>query len=164
MEAPEKIVDTRNYVRILEELTKEEKSVGIPVAGNSMAPFLISGRDHVLFQKPDRPLRVGDIVFFQRENGEYVLHRIRKIRNGMYYIVGDAQTVVEGPIREKQIFGLVTKVRRKGKWIDESDSWWLFFEKIWIHMIPFRPLVRGLYNGYFRLFVTPTRNRRNPVA
>lgn len=140
-----KLVHTGDYVKILEDLTQEDKTVGVPVSGNSMSPFLISQRDYVIFQKPNRPLKKGDIVFFRRDSGEYILHRITKIREKQYYILGDAQTHEEGPIREDQIFGLVTKVRRKGKWIDSSDFWWQFFEKVWIRMIPLRPFIRKLY-------------------
>ena len=31
-----------------------------------------------------------------------------------YYLIGDAQTVIEGPIQREQIFAVVTKVKRKG--------------------------------------------------
>ena len=140
-----KLVHTGDYVKILEDLTQEDKTVGVPVSGNSMSPFLISHRDYVIFQKPNRSLQKGDIVFFRRDSGEYILHRVSKIRKNQYYILGDAQTKVEGPIREDQIFGLVTKARRKGKWIDPSNFWWKFFEKVWINMIPLRPVIRKLY-------------------
>ena len=134
-------------MKILEELTSENKTVGVPVSGNSMAPFLISQRDYVIFQKPDRPLKKGDIVFFRRDSGEYILHRISRIRKNGYFILGDAQTKQEGPVREDQIFGLVTKIRRKGTWIDSSDFWWRFFEKVWIRIIPLRPVIRATYGA-----------------
>ena len=132
-------------MKILEELTSDDKTVGVPVSGNSMAPFLISQRDYVIFQKPDRPLKKGDIVFFRRDSGEYILHRISRIRESGYFILGDAQTKLEGPVREEQIFGLVTKIRRKGTWIDSGDYWWRFFEKVWIRIIPLRPVIRAAY-------------------
>ena len=149
-----KYVHTEDYVKVLEELTFSNKTVGIPISGNSMAPFLISQRDYVIFQKPNRPLKKGDVVFFQRDSGEYILHRISRIRGNMYYILGDAQTQSEGPIRKDQIFGLVTKIRRKNKWIDQKDFWWQFFEKVWIRIIPLRPAVRKVY-GIFN-----SQNRR----
>ena len=138
-------VHTEDYVGILKDLVQDEHTVTVPVAGNSMSPFLISGRDIVLFQKPDRSLRRGDIVFYQRDSGEYILHRICRIDGNKYYIIGDDQISVEGPIREDQIFGLVTKIRRKGEWIDSNDFWWQFFEKVWIRMIPLRLVARKVY-------------------
>lgn len=140
-----KLVHTADYIQILENLVHDDRIVGVPISGNSMAPFLISQRDYVVFQKPSRPLKKGDIVFFRRESGEYILHRISRIRNNGYYILGDAQTQMEGPICKDQIFGLVIKIQRKGKWIDSSDFWWKFFEKVWIRIIPFRPFIRKVY-------------------
>lgn len=141
-----KQVDTQQYVAVLRELADGNETVGVPVSGFSMNPFLADGRDYVFFRKPDRPLKRGDIVFYQRENGQYILHRIWKVRPEGYYIVGDAQTQIEGPVREEQIFGLVTQIRRKGTMIGSGDFWWRFFEKVWIRMVPARPLVRKGYS------------------
>ena len=93
-----KIVDTREYVSILRELTEQGKEAGMVVAGNSMSPFLVDKRDFIFFVKADRKLKKGDIVFFQRKSGQYVMHRICKVRPEGYYIVGDAQQEIGGPI------------------------------------------------------------------
>lgn len=138
-------VDTREYVSVLKELVQEGKEVSLLVAGNSMSPFLIHERDYVYFREPDRALKRGDIVFFQRKTGQYVLHRIWKVKPEGYYIVGDAQTEIEGPVRREQIFAIVTQVQRKGKWIKPGDFWWEFFEHVWIRVIPVRHLFVKLY-------------------
>ena len=85
-------VDTRAYVSVLRELVKEGKEVSMLIAGSSMAPFLVHQRDYIYFKKPERNLRKGDMVFFERNNGQYVMHRIWKVKPDGYYIVGDAQT------------------------------------------------------------------------
>lgn len=138
-------VDTYEYVSVLKELVEEGKEVSMLVSGNSMSPFLRHERDSVFFKAPDRELRVGDIVFFQRLNGRYILHRICRIKKDGYYIVGDAQTQVEGPISREQIFAIVTKVKRKGQWIEPGNFWWEFFEKVWPRVIPLRPAIEKLY-------------------
>ena len=138
-------VDTRAYVSVLRELVKEGKEVSMLIAGSSMAPFLVHQRDYIYFKKPERNLRKGDMVFFERNNGQYVMHRIWKVKPDGYYIVGDAQNEIEGPVREEQIFAIITKVRRKNQWIAPGDFWWEFFEHIWIRMIPVRRIVMKLY-------------------
>lgn len=140
-----KIVDTGEYVSMLKQLAEEGKEVSMVISGGSMSPFLAHGRDSICFRKPDRELRRGDMVFYQRANGQYVMHRIKKIKADGYYIVGDAQQVIEGPVRREQIFALVTKVMRKGKWIGPGDFWWEFFAHVWIHMIPVRRIVMRTY-------------------
>lgn len=140
-----KVVDTREYVSMLRELTEEGKEVSMLIAGNSMSPFLIHERDVICFKKPDRKLKKGDMVFFQRKSGQYVMHRICKVKSEGYYIIGDAQREIEGPVEEEQIFAIITKVKRKGKWIAPGDFWWEFFEHIWIHIIPLRHTVLKAY-------------------
>ena len=140
-----KLVNTKEYVSVLQELTDAGKEVSMMISGSSMSPFLIHQRDMVCFKKPDRRLKRGDIVFFQRENGQYVLHRIRKVKPEGYYIVGDAQTQMEGPVREEQIFGLVTKVKRKGTWIKPGDFWWEFFAGVWLRILPCRRMIMAVY-------------------
>lgn len=124
--------------------------VSMLVFGSSMAPFLIHARDMIYFKKPDRELQKGDIVFFRRKSGQFVMHRIWKIRPEGYYIVGDAQTQIEGPVKREQIFALITKVRRKEKWLEPGDFWWEFFEHVWLHMIPLRRGIMWCYAKVIR--------------
>lgn len=74
-------IDTFEYISVLRELVESGHEVCVKVSGYSMYPFLRSGRDTAFFRKPDRKLRVGDIVFYQRLNGQYILHRICEIDN-----------------------------------------------------------------------------------
>lgn len=112
-----KVIDTREYVSVLKQLTDDGREVSMRIAGNSMAPFLIHERDTIFFRKPEAKLKKGDMVFFKRRNGQYIMHRIHHVKPDGYYIVGDAQCMIEGPVAGEQIFAVVTKVIRKGKTI-----------------------------------------------
>ena len=136
---------TREYIDILRTVIDEGKEVNMRVLGSSMAPFVVHERDTIYFKRPERKLKKGDIAFFQRNNGQYVVHRIYKVKGDEYYFVGDNQTLIEGPIEKGQIFAIVTRVIRKGKEIRPGDFWWLFFEKIWINMIPLRRITIKAY-------------------
>ncbi|MDO4942737.1 MAG: S24/S26 family peptidase [Lachnospiraceae bacterium] len=140
-----KLVDTLEYVSMLRELTQQGKEVSMTISGNSMNPFLIHQRDMIFFKKPDRKLKKGDMVFYERDNGQFVMHRICRVCKNGYDIVGDAQTQIERGIREEQIFAIVTKVRRKDRIIAPGDFWWEFFEHIWINLIPIRRFLMRLY-------------------
>lgn len=141
-----KRIDTREYVSVLRELTEEGKEVNMLISGNSMSPFLIHERDIICFKKPDRELKKGDMVFYQRKTGQYVMHRICKVRPEGYYIVGDAQQDIEGPVEREQIFAVITQVKRKNKLIKPGDFWWEFFEHVWISVIPFRWKIVKVYS------------------
>lgn len=92
-----KTISAGTYLPILQALILDGKTVCLNISGSSMAPFLIHQRDSVRLQRPEHPPISGDIVLYQRENGQFILHRICRIKNGFYYLAGDNQTVLEGP-------------------------------------------------------------------
>ncbi len=139
------MLTTREYMDIMREQVEAGKTGSFPVSGNSMSPFLIHGRDTVYFSKPTRALKRGDIVFFRRDDGSYVMHRIYKRDTDGFYIIGDNQTEMEGPVRDDRIFAIVTRAKRKGKLITPASPLWFIFAHIWINMIPFRHAVIDLY-------------------
>lgn len=147
-----KTIDTREYVSVLRELTEEGREVQMVIAGGSMSPFLCHGRDVIYFRKPEKDPVRGDMVFYQRDNGQFVMHRVRWVRPEGYYIIGDAQTQTEGPVRRDQIFAVITRVKRKGRWIVPGDFWWEFFARVWIRMIPLRRPMVKCYGCMKRLF------------
>jgi len=119
------------YIPVLKDLVEEGKEVSMMISGSSMNPFLIHQRDYILMKKPEEELKAGDMVFFQRRDEAYVMHRIHHInKEGKLFIIGDAQVDMEGPIDKEQVFAIITKVKRKGKWIAPGDFWWEFFEHI----------------------------------
>lgn len=145
-----KTVDTNEYISVLKELTDSGKEVGVLIAGNSMSPFLRHQRDYICFKRLDRMPVKGDMVFYQRKNGQYIMHRIYKVKDEGFYIVGDAQMEIEGPVHREQIFAVVTRVKRKGKWIEPGDFWWEFFEHVWIRIVPMRRLIRRTYREIYK--------------
>lgn len=140
-----KILDTAEYVSVLKELVEAGEEVCLRISGNSMLPFLVHNRDDVFFHRPDRRLKKGDIVFYCRDNGQYVMHRIYRVTPVGYDLVGDGQTDIECGIRREQIFGLITKVRRKGKILTEKSLCWKFFQFGWIKILPMRTTLIEMY-------------------
>ena len=145
-----KTIDTIAALTALRELTEAGHTVSVTVSGNSMAPFLRHERDVVWFKKPDRPLKVGDIVFFCRPSGQFVLHRICRICPDGYMIVGDNQTIPEGPVAPAQIFAVVVQVRRKGRMLRPKHLLWRFFAVIWVRMRFLRKTVGAVHGWLHR--------------
>ncbi|MBQ4264946.1 MAG: S24/S26 family peptidase [Clostridia bacterium] len=143
-------VNTNEYVDVLRGLTEEGHEVSMLVSGSSMSPFICHQRDSIYFKKPDAPLKAGDMVFYQRESGQYIMHRILRAYAGEYDIVGDAQTEIERGVKREQIFAIVTRVKRKGKMIQPGDFWWEFFARVWTKMIPLRPVFAAAYARFIR--------------
>ena len=144
-------IDTQAYLTVLRELVEDGKSVSLNVSGMSMFPFLEHERDTVYFETPKRNLRKGDIVFYQRRNGQYVMHRIYNVKGDEYYIAGDAQRVVEGPVLRDQIFAIVTQVKRNGRILMPSSMTWKFYERMWLNLLPYRGVLMLPYRAVRRM-------------
>lgn len=129
------------YIRLIEE--------GLPiplvVTGSSMSPFLVHERDTVNLSPVTRKLRRGDILFYRRTNGAYILHRIWRASGDEFTMVGDGQRELEPGIRQEQVLAVVTSCVRKGKVEQPGTFWWDFFEKFWIRVVPVRGILRKTY-------------------
>ena len=145
MEQITKSLDTAPLLETYRELLQSVKTLPLLISGNSMVPFLVHERDTVYLTRIDRPLKVGDMVLYQRDNGEYILHRICRLEGERFCMVGDAQIVLEHGIRYDQVFARVEWVQRKGKQEKPGSFWWTFFEKVWVRMVPCRPVILRLY-------------------
>lgn len=142
-------VDIDEIIRDYKSLLEDVEMLPLRVSGNSMSPFLRHGKDTIYMSKITEELKKGDIVFFTRINGQHVLHRICRVNDGTYDIIGDGQNVIEPGIRREQIFAIVNQVERNGRILKKGTFIWDFFQKVWIRVIPLRPYLRRIY-GVFR--------------
>lgn len=142
-----KKIDAGVYIPVLKELVEEGRDVSLTISGNSMAPFLKDGRDAILISPIIGQMKKGDMAFYQRKSGQFVMHRIHHVKQDGFYFVGDAQSYIEGPILREQIFGIVTKVCRRGKWIDDKNLCWQFYSKVWIRLVSVRMVIFKIYGA-----------------
>lgn len=147
-----KVADPEQVMEPLLGLLEETDAVPLVISGNSMSPFLVHGRDTVYLSKPEENLRRGDMLLYRRRNGAYVLHRVYRVDGDCFTLVGDAQTVLEPGICRDQILARVTAVRWKGKLLRSGSFLWALFEKIWIRLVPVRPILWRIVSGWKRLF------------
>lgn len=136
----------------IEEILDQGQSSRITVTGSSMYPFLRDGIDSVEFSKAGfDSISRGDIVLIRRRDGAYVMHRVLRKEDGSFYMVGDAQQWIEGPLHSDQLLALVTAVYRKDRKIVCRSTWWRTLSSIWLLMLPCRHIVFKLYRGFRRL-------------
>ena len=152
MEHKVRVLEPEQLMPQLLELLEVTESVPLVISGSSMTPFLAHGRDTVYLTKIRKPLKRGDMVLYRRDSGNYILHRVYRMKEDSYTMVGDAQTWLETGIRRDQILARVTAVCRRGKLLQKGSFWWAFFEKVWIRMVPLRPLAMGTYSRIKKLF------------
>lgn len=144
-------VDIDEIIKDYKPLLEEVEMLPLRVSGNSMSPFLRHGKDTIYISKITDELKKGDIVFYTRDSGQYVLHRICRVHNGTYDIIGDGQNIIEPGIRRDQIFAIVNQVERNGKILKKGNFLWDFFQKVWIRVIPLRPYLRRIYSVFKKI-------------
>ncbi len=145
------VLDTNEFLDMICQLLEQgHTAVPVPVAGNSMVPFLHHG-DTVYLDVPQRPLKRGDIVLYTRNSGRYILHRIYKVcRDGSYIMVGDAQQELERIPRREQIHAIVTSAQHKGKPLHPKSLRWWVYKHIWLRLVPLRYRLMDLRGKFGR--------------
>lgn len=126
----------------IEALLGSGKSIRIYPRGYSMYPLFVPGRDEaVIAPAKTKKLKRGDVVLYRREGSILVLHRIWKRKADGFFMVGDNQSEVEGPLKEEQIKGILCRVVRKGKNFPVSNPIYRVLSAVWLRLRPFRPVL-----------------------
>ncbi|MCM1191349.1 MAG: S24/S26 family peptidase [Butyrivibrio sp.] len=126
----------------IEALLSEGKSIRIHPQGYSMYPLFVPGRDEAVIAPVEtRKLKRGDVVLYRREGSILVLHRIWKRKPEGFYMVGDNQSEVEGPLRAEQIKGILCQVVRRGKCFSVSNLLYRIPAAVWLWLRPARPFL-----------------------
>lgn len=86
------------------------------IVGVSMYPLLRQRKDSVHITKIEAPLEKNDVILYKRDTGQYVLHRLIKIKKGKYIFCGDNQWQKEYGITDQHIIGKMVGYYRKEKY------------------------------------------------
>ena len=126
---------------IIREKLNSGGTVQIPITGTSMLPLLVQGRDSVILAPADE-VNIGDIIFYKRDDGHFVLHRIIGKNENGYILCGDNQWVKEYGITDQHIIGVVIEIILDGKSIKVDNEKYLKYCTHWNKLMPIRkPLV-----------------------
>ncbi|MBR2454753.1 MAG: S24/S26 family peptidase [Clostridia bacterium] len=125
---------------IIKEKIENGGTVQLPITGTSMLPLFVWGRDTVELTKCENPQKY-DIIFYRRDDGHFVLHRIvGKDENG-FILCGDNQVNKEYGITEKHIIAVVKSITRKGKTFSVDKFSYKLYVKLWTLILPFRNII-----------------------
>lgn len=134
-----------------EEYLDKNGTLAYTNVGVSMMPLLRQGRDVMVIQKKGAErCRNYDAVLFKRRNGQYVLHRIVKVLDNGYYIIGD--NCISGEyVQEDQVLGILTEVVRGKKTIRVTDFGYLLYVHLWCDFLPIRCFLLRARSFVFRI-------------
>ena len=142
-----KDVPLEAFMPLIRERLACGKSVWLYPRGTSMLPMLRQGIDKVLLSPLPKKLKKYDLPFYQRDNGQYVLHRIVEVGETCTCI-GDNQFLLENNVRPDQMIAVVTAFSRGKKEISTSNLFYQLYCRFWYYSRPFRHL---WYRGISRL-------------
>lgn len=123
----------------IEQLLTENQLIQVQPQGYSMYPMFVPGRDCAIIERAEvNALKRGDVVLYRRPESKLVLHRIaRRTREG-FYLVGDNQTSLEGPVAPTQMRGILVAFIRKGHRISVHNPIYVCAAHIWLCLRPVR--------------------------
>lgn len=105
---------------VILEVIEKEGSFRLFPKGESMRPTICQGEDSVLLVAPEN-LKKYDIVFYKRQNGQYVIHRIMKINDHSLTLAGDNQFFTEQGVKKERVIAKVGGIY-KGERLIKADS------------------------------------------
>lgn len=131
-----------SYAVDIEQLLEEGHVIRIKPEGYSMYPLFVPGRDAAIIEKVSvDTLKKGDVVLYRRDGSILVLHRICRVTQKGFYMVGDNQSQIEGPLRPDQIRGKMVAFERKGRRpISVDQMEYRVLSGIWLRLLPMRPI------------------------
>lgn len=138
----ERAIDLNALVPLFLEQLEQGHTVRFTAHGQSMLPMIADGTPVTLAPKPTA-FQKGDIPFYRRASGQYVLHRIVRIEpNGTYTLCGDNQSALERGVRPEQLLAIAKSMDKDGKTVSLSPK----AHRFYLLFLPLRRL-RLRYRG-----------------
>ncbi len=126
------------------ELLEHGECIRLLGVGNSMRPLLRNGLDYAYIEhKSKHQLRKGDVILYKRDN-KLILHRIVKIHESSYDLLGDGNVEIEKEIPEADVIGKAIGFERKDYYFPVKVFKYRVYWHIWVFLRPFRPLIKRI--------------------
>lgn len=124
-----------------EEILQRDGRLVYTSVGDSMRPFIRSGKDLLVIERADGRLKRYDAPLYRRDSGQYVLHRILKVRENDYVICGDNRWQRETGITDRHILGVLTAIVRDGKTLSVRDPAYQRQVRLWCRFFWLRAMI-----------------------
>lgn len=120
-------------IQEISSLMKEKLSSGgdvyLTVVGGSMYPFFLDGKTEVQISPLSGPIKRNQVLFYEVK-GQYILHRVLKVKENLVITRGDALYQKEY-IDISNVLGIVKSHQTKSKTISYEKKGYLFLVSCW---------------------------------
>ena len=120
-----------DYEELIREVLETGGEFRLYPHGTSMLPLLRQGIDSVALRRLDRPPRKFDILFYKRQDGSFILHRVKEVTNEGIVLWGDNHTMLEYGITEKNIIGYAARIFRGEMELDCQSLRYRLYLRLW---------------------------------
>ena len=134
----------------VEKELAEKGSFAACAIGESMRPMLRGGMDMVIIEPLSKAPRKYDVILFKDKALRYVLHRVVKIRGGIYITRGD-NTYFTETVAPEEILGILAKYNKNGKSYDVNSFSYKLYARFRVFFYPARKLYRAIKRVIFAL-------------
>ncbi len=101
--------------------------------GTSMEPLIHEQQDNIIVVKNKGRLKKYDVAVYVTPQGKYIMHRVVKVCDDHYVIVGD-NLLKKEYVTDDMICGVLVGFYKKGKK-------YMIYSKIWVALLPIRPAI-----------------------
>lgn len=117
--------------------------------GRSMEPLIHQQRDNIIVVKNKGRLKKYDVPVYVTKNGKYIMHRVVKVCDDHYVIVGD-NLLKKEYVTDDMICGVLVGFYKNGKrYVDLNKSVaYKLYSRIWVALLPVRPVLLLFTRGY----------------
>ena len=119
--------------------------------GDSMMPLIKQDRDLLVIKPVKGRLKKYDVPLYKRDSGQYVLHRVLKVRRHDYVICGDNRWKREYGISDRHIIGVLTAVVRNGREVSVNSLKYKLYVHLWCDLFPLRAFIIRAANKLKRM-------------
>ncbi len=130
-------------IEVIEEVLNSGGTFRMYPRGTSMLPLIDQRRDSVVLERrEDKRLKKHDIVFYRRNNGAFILHRVMRVcSDGSYVMCGDNQTYLEKGVPESAIIARVSCIYKGDRQMSLRSLGYRLYTFFWTKML----LRRGVF-------------------
>ena len=122
-------------INIEELIEKQGYSVSTTV-GVSMYPMLRNRQDMIVIKPFEGRLKKYDVPLYKKD-GNYILHRIIKVKENEYIIRGD-NCIQKEHVTDDMVIGVLTEFYRNSKKINMEGIGYKTYVRFWHYTFPIR--------------------------